>query len=191
MKFREFQRYFYQSVANKFSKSGLAQIIGLININSATVSEDHLTTLFKILRYAGQSAISSHTEYILLDLFQKTFVDGKSVDFFEVYEGENLQVDLSVPDDAIWAGYWLVAVDDETNTYLTALDIPALNGADDVETGQSTQYVEMDDIAKTSSSYFIKARVQLEKGDDGANGEAVRIVYEFYIGLKQKNIDQD
>lgn len=183
---KEFKQFFLTNIMNSNAVSEKTASHGffLLGKQNASVPEENIDKLYTAIRYFLKDGGGSHTDEIISDLIHKTFVDNETFVFYELWGGENIDIVIDVPYGAKWDGFWLVAVDDETGKYLSAQDNPAFDYSYDDWSTYPEQYVRLDDFKQPGNSRLIKVRCQLEYGDVKANGNAGRVVYSFYVGIK-------
>lgn len=151
-----------------------------------TIADSSLKNLLTALSYFNKTDFSdNYIKEIVKQLFDIVFLDKESFNFLEIYEEEDVRLDLTLETGADWSGYFVVAKLEETGEYLS-------NKTTDgqPESVQTIQTLWLRDIQSAlTDKKLLKVIVQLEQGTTEANGEAVRVVDEVFIGLKQKPID--
>lgn len=150
------------------------------------IDEGDVMKLVQLLSYFSESEFTDlYVKELIRQAFSAVFINKTPLNFLEIYEEEDVRLDFTLETGADWSGYFLVAKLEETGEYLSNLFTPG-----ETQVTEPVQGVWVRDIqsAQTTKKLW-KVLVQLEEGDAEANGEAVRVVGEMFMGIKQKPID--
>lgn len=181
---QKFTSFLTAHLERKMSRSTYTWCVNALKSSSVVdIPDDASQKLVKILSYLGSKKLSINEENYLMDIISQVFTNEASdFDFYEVYEGSKVQYRMTLDVGQDFTGYIITGRLDSTGELIT--DGYTLG------TSETEQGLTFEDLDFTSDDFLHKIRIQLETPIEGAaSGEAEYIVADFFLCLKQRDID--